>query len=64
MYLYFFLDMIIDLVHDGKPIILVLHLVPLGETCVEGASCHCSMEFCETGYFAAMLFQTCGDEAV
>ena len=41
-----------DVLH-AKPI-LELHLVPLGGTCVEGASCHYSMEFCEIGGFAGL----------
>ena len=41
-----------DVLH-AKPI-LELHLVPLGGTCVEGASCHYSMEFCETGGFSGL----------
>ncbi len=53
--MYFFPRPFLDLLHalHGKPI-LVLHFVPLGGTRVEGASCHCSMEFCETDDFAEL----------
>lgn len=41
----------------GKPI-LVLHFVPLGGTCVEGASCHGTVELCETD-FRKIVSETC-----
>ena len=50
---YSFLDHFWTCSTHGKPILVPL-FVPLGGTCVEGASCHCTVEFCETDGFAGL----------